>query len=212
MRPRARGPVAHAFVVLALSVLAVPAVAGTDYPVSGSITVNGTVGPLPAGGEFTGSSYDEVTGDIGAGAFEFPQATIDFDSPVGAVTATYELTQTNTSSGQVEADGIAGVTSASMRLRVISAFIGGLVPIPIGNDCVFAPIVFGLDGTGSSTGLDLADAAFTIPEVAADACGGFGADINEGIAGGTNSIELQIDGDFTPPTEVIDLIFEDGFD
>ena len=188
------------------------AFAGTDYPVSGSITVNGTEAPLPAGGAFVGSSYDEVSGEIGAGVFEFPVATVDFDSPVGAVTATYELTQADSSSGQVDADGIAGLTIASMQLRVISAFIGGLVPIPVGDDCVFWPIVIELDGTGSSVGLDLADAAFTIPEVAADACGGFGAEINAGIAGGTNSIELQIDGDFTPPSGVVDLIFEDGFD
>jgi hypothetical protein len=211
MRPHARGRVTPAF-VLALSMTMVPAAfAGTDYPVSGSITVNGTEGPLPAGGEFVGSSYDEASGEIGAGVFEFPVATVDFDSPVGAVTATYELTQADSSSGHVDADGIAGLTSASMQLRVISAFIGGLVPIPIGNDCVFWPIVFELDGTGSSAGLDLGD-SFTIPEVAADACGGFGAEINEGIAGDTNSIELQIDGDFTPPSGVIDLIFEDGFD
>ena len=213
VRPGVRGCVARACVALALSVIAVPVVfAGTDYPVSGSITVNGTTGPLPSGGEFAGSSYDVASGEIGAGAFEFPQATIEFDSPLGPVTATYELSQVNTSTGQVDFDGVAGLTSASMRLHVLSAFLGGLVPIPIGNDCVFAPIVFGLDGTGSAAGLELADAAFTIPEIESSACGGNGDAINDGIAGSSNSIELQIDGDFTPPTEVIDLIFEDGFD
>jgi hypothetical protein len=198
--------------VLALSTSVVPAaVAGTDYPVSGSITVNGTTGPLPSGGEFTGSSYDGATGEIGAGAFEFPVATIDFDSPLGPVTATYQLSQTNASTGQVAGDGIAGLTTASMRLQVLSAVVGGIVPIPIGT-CVFEPIVFVLDGTGSGTGLDLADPIFTIPEVESSACGGNGDAINDGIAGSSNSIELQVDGDFTPPSEVIDLIFADGFD
>lgn len=187
------------------------AFAGIDYPVSGSITVNGTTGPLPSGGEFVGSSYDGATGEIGAGAFEFPDATIDFDSPLGPVTATYRLSQINTSTGQVASDGIAGLTAASMRLQVLSAVVGGIVPIPIGT-CVFEPIVFVLDGTGSGMGLDLADPIFTIPEVESSACGGNGDAINDGIAGSSNSIELQIDGDFTPPTEVIDLIFEDGFD
>ena len=209
---RARGRGACAFVVLALSICAVPAaLAGTDYPITGSITVNGTAGPLPAGGEFVGSSYDGATGEIGAGAFEFPDATIDFPSPLGTITATYRLTQTNTSTGLVAGDGLAALTSASMRLQVLSAVVGGIVPIPVGT-CVFEPIDFELDGMGSASGLDLADAAFTIPEVEASACGGNGEAINDGIAGSSNSIELQIAGDFTPPSGVVDLIFADGFD
>ena len=105
MRSHSRGRIRPAF-VLGLSMCIGPAAfAGTDYPVSGSITVNGTEGPLPAGGAFVGSSYDEVSGEIGAGVFEFPVATVDFDSPVGVVTATYELTQADSSSGHVDADG-----------------------------------------------------------------------------------------------------------
>jgi hypothetical protein len=208
----ARGRGARAFVVLALSICAVPAaLAGTDFPVSGSITVNGTAGPLPAGGEFVGSSYDGATGEIGAGAFVFPDATIDFPSPLGTITATYRLTQTNTSTGLVAGDGVAALTVASMRLQVLSAVIGGIVQIPIGT-CVFEPIDFELDGTGTVVGLDLADATFTIPAVEASACGGNGEAINDGIAGSSNNIALQVAGDFTPPTEVIDLIFADGFD
>jgi hypothetical protein len=188
--------------------------AGTDYPASGTITVNGTAGSLPAGARFSGSSYDPASGAIGAGAFEFPTATISFDSPVGTVAATYQLTQTNLSTGLVGADGLAALTLASMRLVILSAQVVGPfpVPIPVGNDCVFEPIEFELDGTASASGLVLSDAEFAIPPIEPTACGGNGGAINDGIAGSSNSIELDIEGDFTPPSGSVDLIFADGFD
>ncbi len=210
---------AHRRVTMTAAALAVacalPAAnAGTDYPVSGTITVNGTAGALPAGGRFGGSSYDPATGAIAAGAFEFPNATIQFDSPVGTVAATYALTQTNLSTGLVAVDGVAALTLASMRLEILSAQVVGPfpIPIPVGNDCVFEPIEFELDGTASASGLALADAAFTIPLIEPTACGGNGDAINDGIAGGSNSIALQIAGDFTPPSGTVDLVFADGFD
>ena len=214
VRNRAHRRVIVTAAALALACALPAARAGTDYPVSGTITVNGTAGALPAGGHFAGSSYDPANGAIAPGAFEFPTATIEFDSPIGTVAATYALTQTDTSSGLVAADGIVALTTASMRLHVIAAQVVGPfpVPIPVGNDCVFEPIEFELDGSASASGLALADAAFTIPLIESTACGGNGDAINDGIAGGSNSIELQIDGDFTPPSGTVDLIFADGFD
>lgn len=213
MSPRAHGRLARVF-ACALAIGAVPPVlAGIDYPVSGTITVNGTAGALPAGGVFAGSSYDAPTGAIAAGTFEFPVAVIEFDSGVGTIAATYELTQANASNGQVAVDGVAALTVASMRLRILSAQVVGPfpVPIPVGT-CVFEPIEFELDGTASATGLDLSDAVFTIPEVDPGACAGNGEAINAGIAGSSNSIQVQVAGDFTPPGGVADLIFADGFD
>ncbi len=199
-------------IALALALSAAPcALAGnTDYPVTGTITVNGSAGALPAGGEFTGTSYDAASGAIAAGVFVFPVATINFQSPLGPVTATYRLSQTNTSNGQVAADGLAALGSAAMKLQILSAALGGVIPIDVGT-CIFEPIDVVLDGTGSASGLALGDSSFTVPTVASSDCGGNGDQINGGIAGSDNSMQIVIAGDFTPPDN-LDLIFADGFD
>ena len=193
-----------------LALLAAPcALAGnTDYPVAGTITVNGSAGALPVG-EFTGSAYDAASGEIAAGQFVFPVATISFPSSLGTVVATYQLSQTNTAGGQVAPDGIAALDPVTMKLQIFSATLGGF-PIPVGT-CIFEPIDVVLDGTASASGLVLADEAFTIPPVAPTACGGNGEQINDGIAGSVNSLQMQVTGDFTPP-DAADLIFADGFD
>jgi hypothetical protein len=164
---------------------------------------------LPGGGAFTDTAYDAASGTIAAGVFVFPDATIDFQSTLGPITATYRLSQTNTASGQVAADGVAALASAAMKLQILSASLSGF-PIPVGT-CIFEPIDVVLDGTASATGLVLVDDAFTIPPVAPTDCAGNGEQINDGIAGSVNSLQMQIAGDFTPPGD-LDLIFADGFD
>ena len=196
-------------VVLALCAAPCALAGNTDYPVAGTITVNGSAGALPAGGEFNGSAYDAASGAIAAGQFVFPVATISFPSTLGTVLATYQLSQTDTAGGQVAADGVAALEPAAMKLQILSATLGGST-IPVGT-CIFEPIDVVLDGTASAGGLVLADDAFTIPPVAPTACGGYGAQINDGIAGSVNSLQMQIAGDFTPPAAA-DLIFADGFE
>jgi hypothetical protein len=201
--------------MLLACLLLVPALApcaanATDFPVSGTISVNGNPGTLPAGGVFGGSGYNTSTGEIAAGVFSFPVATTSFNSSFGNVVVTYQLSQLNSSSGQVATDGVAALSDATLKLQVLSASLGGVIPIDVGT-CVFQPIDIILIGTGSAGGLDLADAAFTIPTVASTDCGGNGDAINTGIAGSNNSIQMHLDGDFTPPPQN-DTIFANGFD
>jgi hypothetical protein len=197
-------------VAFALALMCVAANAhATNYPVSGTITVNANPATLPDGGTFGDSSYDTQTGVISVGKFTFPQATITFPSQIGTVTATYQLTQTNTSTGQVAGDGVAALTQAVLKLQVVSASIG-VIPIGVGT-CIFQPLDVDLAGTGAAAGLDLSDAAFTIPTVGASDCGGFGNQINAGIAGSNNSLQMHFAGDFTPPSGS-DIIFADGFE
>lgn len=204
------GAKAAAGVLMALAAAGAPAAAGAvDYPLTGTISVNGQAGALPAGGTFAGSDYDAASGAIAAGRFTFPQATTIYASPLGPVTVTYQLSQTGESSGQVAADGVAALTPAILRLQVISAS-SPLGPISVGT-CVLEPIEVALGGNGSATGLDLSDAGFTIPPVGAADCGGFGSQINQAIAGDDNAIELHVAGDFTPPGGD-DTIFHDGFE
>jgi len=197
---------------LALQMAALPVVHATNFAVTGTISVNGNPGALPAGGTFGNSTYNAATGAISSGKFTFPQSSTTFHSDsLGAdVTVTYQLSQTNTSTGQVAFDGVAALTSATLKLQIVSALVAGVIPIGVGT-CVFQPIPVGLAGTGSSTGLDLSDASFTIPTVGATDCGGYGDQINTGVAGSNNSLQMHLAGNFTPPPED-DTIFENGFD
>lgn len=197
---------------LALQIAALPAAHATNFVVTGTISVNGNPGALPSGGTFGDSTYDTATGAISSGNFTFPPSSTTFHSDsLGAdILVNYQLSQTNSSTGQVASDGVAALSVAHMKLQIVSAFAGGVVPIPLGT-CVFQPIDFDLSGTGSAAGLDLSDAAFTIPGVAPTDCGGFGDQINTGVAGSNNSMDIHIDGDFTPPPED-DTIFKYGFD
>lgn len=196
-----------------LSLCLAPCMAGAvDFPVTGTISVNGNPGALPSGGHFGDSTYDAATGDLSAGKFTFPQATTTFHSDaLGAdVTVTYQLSQTNTSSGQVAQDGVAALTSAQLKLQAISALVG-FIPISFGNTCIFQAIDVDLTGTGAAGGLDLSDDSFTIPQVGATDCGGYGSQVNSGIAGSNNSLQMHLAGDFTPPS-ANDTIFIDGFE
>lgn len=205
----------HPYVARALLTAALMLVAGSasavSFPVTGTITVNGSPGSLPAGGMFTGSGYDASSGDMAPGVFSFPVATTSFDvAGIGTVVLTYQLSQTNSSGGLVATDGVAALDTAMMKLQILTARIG-VIPIGVGT-CVFQPIAFELSGTGSAGGLDLEDASFTIPRVGASDCGNYGSQINDGIAGSNNSIAMHLSGDFTPPSEDTDTIFKNGFD
>ena len=202
------GPRASAAGLFFLSAVAATAANATNFPVTGSISINGNPGALPTGGTFGNSTYDVATGTITAGKFTFPQSTASFGSQLGPIIVTYQLSQTNTSTGQVVAGGAAGLTNAAMELDVLSITISG-IPVAVGT-CVFQPIDLALSGTGAATGLDLVDTGYTIPPVAATDCGDYGSYIDNALAGSNNTIQVQLAGDFTPPAG--DTIFENGFD
>ncbi len=199
----------RAFMLLGV-LCAIPGIAAAvDFPVSGTMTVNGNGGALPAGGKFAGSSYAPANGAIAAGAFTFPQATANFSSPLGPAVATYQVSQIDTSAGQVATDGVAALTNATMKLQVLQV-TAGVLSIPVGT-CIFQPINVLLTGTGSVAGLDLSDSGFVIPPVGPNDCGNLASQINSAIAGNNNSMQVHLAGDFTPPASG-DTIFVNGFD
>lgn len=200
--------VCAASIAMVLAFATVPAHA-TSFPVSGTITVGGNSGALPSGGTFGNSTYDAATGQLSTGHFTFPASTVSASTPVGPAVIHYLLSQTDTSTGQVASDGVAALTTATLRLEVTSVTVQGF-PFPVGT-CRFAPIEVDLAGSGSSAGLEVEDMDFTIPPVASSDCGGNGDTINSAIASGSNSMRLSFSGDFTPPADN-DKIFIDGFD
>lgn len=193
--------------MLVLQMVGLAGAHAANYPVTGTVTFNGNSGALPSGGTFGDSTYDSSTGVVSSGKFTFPQATTTVPvTGFGNVDVTYQLSQTNTSVAQVASDGVAVMTAVQAKLEIISTSL----PVSI-TPCVFEPIPLDFAGTGSSTGLDLADAAFTIPPAPVGNCGLARDPINNAIAGSNNSMQVYMAGDFTPPPED-DTIFENGFE
>ena len=215
MRAILRKPNPGMACLLAIGGVFAPPVVATQFPVRGTVTVGGNATSLPAGGLFGDSTYDASSGLISAGRFTLPQGELSFDSPLGTVVAKWRLSQSNTSAGAVDPDGVAALGMASMKLAVVSAMLGGIIPIDIGT-CEFQPIELYLAGTASASGLSLADPAFAIPPVAAADCAGYGDLVNEAVAGVESSADLHIAGNFTPPAHppepLPDGIFVNGFE
>lgn len=183
---------------------AAAAAQGTDgYPISGTATIHGQSGALPADGTFSGSSYDPLTGAIGAGTFKFPATTVTQAS----ASLTYQLSQTGPSSATVDDSGNVVFTPATMALTLLGGTFPPYPAATFGDTCIFAPIAVGLTGSASPAGLDVTDAQFTIPSTV-DNCNGFGNTLNGYIPGTNNAITIHVEGDFTPPG----VIFTDGFD
>ncbi len=192
---------------LALQMAALSAAHATNFAVTGTVTFNGNSGTLPGGGTFGNSTYDTATGALSSGKFTFPQATTTVPvSGFGNVDVTYQLSQTNTSTAQIASDGIAAMSMVQAKLEIISTSL----PVSI-TPCVFQPIPLDFAGTGSAAGLDLADAAFTVPPAPVGNCGLARDQINNALAGSNNSMQVHLAGDFTPPPED-DTIFRNGFD
>lgn len=178
----------------------------TNFVVTGTITVNGNAGNLPNGGTFGDSTYDAATGAVSVGNFTFPESSTTINvAGFGNVTVTYQFSQTNTSTALVASDGTAAMTQVVTQLSIVSTSL----PVTV-TPCVFSPINLDLAGSASSTGLDLEDREFTVPPTA-NSCGGFATQINNGLAGNSNSIAPHLAGNFTPPADN-DKIFIDGFD
>lgn len=196
-------------IALALTLAWPVASMAVDFPVTGSVSIGGSPGGLPAGSFFAGSDYDAATGAVAAGAFTFPETTSTANAQGVTITVTWQLSQTGTSTGQVAPDGVAALSTASMRLVVLSATASGF-PLPLGP-CEFQPILLDLAGTGSAAGLVLSDEQFDIPPAAIGQCGSLRDSINDAFAGGDNRIDLVVSGDFTPPAGD-DVIFADGFE
>lgn len=208
---------AGAIMALATACCAVAGTASADQlSVIGSVTINGgTSTALPPDVTFGDSTYNASNGDLSAGNFTFPSSTISFDSGNGTVT--YQFSQTNTSIALVSSTGMAVLTPANMRLKVLSATydlgIGiGPIPISVGSNCVFEPIHWSnLWGAATATGIELMQAAFTVPATQGN-CGGYATRINDALQGNNNSIELLIAGTFAlPASGDSDLIFFNGF-
>lgn len=187
--------------------LALP-VAAAQFPVTGTVAFGSETSALPTGTNFGDSTWNPATGELSSGRFHFPRASISRDTDLGPLKITYDLTQTSDSMALVDADGNAAFTTVALQLHVVSVTLGYL-PLDIGPACDFAPLLWDdLAGTASAAGMEVAQASFGVPETSG--CGAWRDQINDAIAAADGSVELELAGDFTPPSG--DLIFSDGFE
>lgn len=180
------------------------------YPVTGLVTLNADSGPLPDGSNFVSSGYDLQVGELAPGQFHFPPDTISVPYGPFTLNVTYQLVQLNQSGAMVLPDGSAMFDPVTLQIDVIAADIsGGAVDL---GTCSLGPIHLNeLVGHGTSVELSTTDPQFVVPPVAPSDCGGYGDQINDGMAGSDNAITLKLQGNFTPPPD-LDLIFADGFE
>lgn len=180
------------------------------YPVTGLVTLNAESRPVPPGSVFTSSGYDSVTGELGVGQFHFPPDTVTEQSGLFTLEVTFQFVQLNQSGAMVLPSGSAMFDPVSLRINVISAEVNGS-SVNLGP-CSLGPIHLNeLAGNGTPVELSTNDPQFSVPPVSPSACGGYGDEINDALAGGSNAITLKLLGDFSPPPD-LDLIFVDGFE
>ena len=202
---------AAALALGALLCAASPSASATQYVATGTVDFGNGGDNLPAGVTFGDSSYNAGSGSLSAGRFVFPQATASNQTDYGELVVTYQLSQDNTSIGLVDGNGNAVLTTASLKLHIVSVTLSGL-PISVGSNCEFEPVVWdALAGTATSSGMDLTQVTFKVPEAASGSCGSFTDDLNNALAGNDNSVALHLAGAFAPPA-VSDLIYLNGFE
>lgn len=169
-------------------------------PVTGNLDVNGNAGTLPAGTAFTGTYDDELfTFD---GSITYPAsslATTVTDPPVGDVEVGLQITELTPVTGSW--DPVAGTaeatTTVSLQITGVTLQPSGAA-LDVGDSCIFSPIELNLTGTVTDDGagndvLNLAHDGFTIPELAANACGPLvTTPLNDAVSGSNNSVSLTV--------------------
>ncbi len=176
-------------------------------PVSGSITIHGNTAVVSNGAAFVTEPFAPDSGELGPGAFVVPQQTTSVDLPFyGALTATYELVQTNTSTATVTSHAGVTLTNVLIRLDVLHAELNGSV-LPLGT-CSAGPLTLQFAGAVETRGMMVRADQFTIP--AFSGCGIYGQVINLFFNGVDNSAVLFLDGEFMP--RHANVIFIDWFE
>lgn len=164
---------------------------GRGMPASGEFTVDGYPAPLAAGSRLDGDVANETGRTEGRFALA-PVQLQDIATNVGFITLRTQMWQNGSSAGQLAADNSATLTANDLFLRLQHATVNG-APVDIGGNCQFGPIQWSLTGNADAAAIDLAQASYVIPPGAADACNGFGAQLNGVVAGSNNSVTVSLE-------------------
>lgn len=179
-----------------------------NYPVVGSIWVNGRAEDLGTGATFVAQSFNAQTGQVGPGAFVYPAHTVTYSTSLGPAVVTYQIVQTNQSGGTVQTDTSVSLSMAEVRTDILAASLGGFTVVS--GNCSASPVTLELSGHVESGGMFLRDDQFTIPSFSGSGCGTAVSILNSFFLGDNNSVSLIVKGAFVP--DAAGLLFRDGFD
>jgi hypothetical protein len=159
-------------------------------PVSGQFVINGFPMPFPAGSFVNGAQ--QASPAVYGGVFYFPQTTLQSNvNGLGMVVLTVQLFHNGSTYNPFVAPSVAGIQMDNVYLKLYSATVSG-VPVSLGNDCNFGPITFGATGTWNATTATMTGGQIVIPPVPPTACSGYGATLNNSIAGSNNTVTITI--------------------
>lgn len=159
-------------------------------PVSGQLVIDGYPMPFPAGSYVDGAQ--QASPAVYGGVFYFPPTTLQ--SPInglGLVTLSLQLFHRGSTYNPIVGTNLAGIQMDNVYLQLYSATVSG-IPVPLGSDCSFGPVVLGATGTWNSSFATMSGNEIVIPPVPAGACSGYGTTLNDAIAGSNNSVTITI--------------------
>ena len=107
------------------------------------------------------------------------------------MTLNVQLHHRGTTYNPLVANNVAGVQLDNVYLQLYSATVSG-IPVALGSDCQFGPIVLGATGTWNASAATMSGGGIVIPPVPATACSGYGTTLNNSIAGSNNSVTITI--------------------
>ncbi|HSX61481.1 MAG TPA: hypothetical protein VLF18_14870 [Tahibacter sp.] len=159
-------------------------------PVSGQFAINGFPMPFPAG-SFANSAH-QASPAVYGGIFYFPPSTVQSNvNGLGLVVLNTQLFHQGTSTNALANPNAASIQMTNVYLQLYSATVSG-IPVPLGNDCIFGPILFSAQGTWNAAAATMNGSGITIPPVPSTACSGYATTLNNSIAGSNNSVSITI--------------------
>jgi len=159
-------------------------------PVSGQFVINGFPMAFPAGSYANGAQ--QASPAVYAGSFYFPATTLQSNvNGLGFVTLNVQLHHRGTTYNPFVSNNVAGVQLDNVYLQLYSATVSS-IPVPLGSDCLFGPIVLGATGSWNAAVATMTGGGIVIPPVPAAACSGYGTTLNGSIAGSNNSVTITI--------------------
>ncbi|WP_313915053.1 hypothetical protein [Tahibacter sp.] len=160
-------------------------------PVSGQLVINGFPMPFPSGSIANGAQ--QASPGVYSGVLYFPPSSVQSNvNGLGMVTLTLQLIHLGSTYNPIVAPNVAGIQMDNVYLQLQSATVSG-VPVALGSDCIYGPIVIGVTGTWNASAETMSGGGITIPPIAnSAACAGFATTLNNSIAGTNNSATITI--------------------
>jgi hypothetical protein len=164
---------------------------GHGMPASGQFTIDSYPAPFAVGSMLNGA-VDPSNGDLHGRLALSPVQLQDIATGLGFITLRAQMWQDGSGDGVLAGNNTVTYGANNLYLRLQHVTVNGNA-IDLGGNCQFGPITWSLAGNADAQSIDLMQASFVIPPVAANACNNFGAQLSAVVAGSDNSVTLSLD-------------------